>query len=503
MIKAVIVEDEMLVRLGMKTSIESSDIIEVAGAFSSAEEAQTYFENNHADVLVTDIRLPGMSGLDLIERVRESHPGMVIIVLSCYDDFSYARRAYELGIDKYLLKHELAPEQLLNEIIELTANREKETGHEQTAGTIDGGCLKKKYENVHYRLCIVNLRENEEPRFSDIDDISFPMLSEVIQQILDNDSSGECFIRHEREIFCILAVSNASTEQEEIQTVERIYEQIGRHVSRFFSRRLYMSVSDPYTSLEHTRESYEQAVEIMKMAFYHENAVLLLSDAIHVSGAGDRRFSYQPDQIFLQDGGEKLKSSLYEYLAFYNANHLQPAGFKVGIDHFLMEFRAYIQNIYQINPDDIAGMTFDYRTIEKYAFAEPLLSGILNAVSMVADTVRKMERPAFIIASAMQYIDSHYTEDISLESMAGQFHMNTNYFGQLFKKEAKVNFINYLNDKRMECAKKMLIQTDATGEEIAYSIGITNVNYFFRLFKKRTGMTIKEYRQMHETEKSE
>ena len=113
MINVVLVEDEMLVQLGMKMSIQDSGHdMKVAAAFSSAEAALEYFEKNTADVLITDIRLTGISGLDLIEKIKPGHNQMVIIVLSCYEDFSYARRAYELGVDKYILKHELVEDEL-------------------------------------------------------------------------------------------------------------------------------------------------------------------------------------------------------------------------------------------------------------------------------------------------------------------------------------------------------------------------------------------------------
>ena len=112
MIRVAIVEDEMLVRLGLRMCLESSPDIYVAGAFASAEEAETGQDKAPVDVLLTDIRLPGNSGLELMRRLRKKYPQMLFVVLSCYDDFTYAQRAMEYGASRYILKHELDEKEL-------------------------------------------------------------------------------------------------------------------------------------------------------------------------------------------------------------------------------------------------------------------------------------------------------------------------------------------------------------------------------------------------------
>ena len=108
MINIVIVEDEMLVRLGMKMCLdEYSAELKVAAAFGSGEDAEHYFRQNTADVLITDIRLTGETGLDLIRHLKYQMTHMAVNVLCCYEDFSYARSAIELGGGKYMLKHAL------------------------------------------------------------------------------------------------------------------------------------------------------------------------------------------------------------------------------------------------------------------------------------------------------------------------------------------------------------------------------------------------------------
>ena len=107
MIHIVIVEDENLVRLGIKACLEAEENIVVSGAFATAEEAEEQIEKLPVDILLTDIRLPKKSGLDLMRDIREKIPRALFVVLSCYEDFSYAQKAIEYGAVRYLLKHEL------------------------------------------------------------------------------------------------------------------------------------------------------------------------------------------------------------------------------------------------------------------------------------------------------------------------------------------------------------------------------------------------------------
>lgn len=98
--------------------------MKVSATFSSAEAAADFFDKHTADVLISDIRLTGMSGLELIEKIKPNHKNMLIVVLSCYEDFSYARRAYEIGVDKYILKHELVEDELASIIAAMYSAKE-------------------------------------------------------------------------------------------------------------------------------------------------------------------------------------------------------------------------------------------------------------------------------------------------------------------------------------------------------------------------------------------
>ena len=124
MINVVIVEDETLVRLGLRACLEAYGNIVVSGAFATAEEAEEQIGKIPVDILLTDIRLPEKSGLDLMRGLKEKFPGILFVVLSCYEDFTYAKKAIEYGAVRYILKHELDEIELPAILSELMEDRE-------------------------------------------------------------------------------------------------------------------------------------------------------------------------------------------------------------------------------------------------------------------------------------------------------------------------------------------------------------------------------------------
>ena len=122
MIRVAIVEDETLVRIGLKACLEENPEVVVTDVYATAEEAEAGMESS-IDILMTDIRLPGKSGLDLMKDCRRKYPQMLFVVLSCYEDFSYAQKAMEFGATRYLLKQELDEEELPDLLLRLAKEK--------------------------------------------------------------------------------------------------------------------------------------------------------------------------------------------------------------------------------------------------------------------------------------------------------------------------------------------------------------------------------------------
>ena len=130
--------------------------------------------------------------------------------------------------------------------------------------------------------------------------------------------------------------------------------------------------------------------------------------------------------------------------------------------------------------------------VEAFDSAEQLRRELLKTAEMLVQYMQKQQEGFEAIE---QYIRENYTRQISLADMALHFHMNPVYFCQYFKKKKGITYVQFLNQVRMEEAKRLLQKGELSVEQIAGMVGIENSNYFGRLFKKMTGMTIGEYRK--------
>ena len=197
MIHIVIVEDENLVRLGIKACLEAEENIVVSGAFATAEEAEEQIEKLPVDILLTDIRLPKKSGLDLMRDIREKIPRALFVVLSCYEDFSYAQKAIEYGAVRYLLKHELDETKLPLILSGLVEGREI-TGMSQTneyPDDFDMYIQKIFKDNIMNRILYFKFI-----KFSQVDkiaveaDLDMKLARCIIQEQLDINKMGKAFL---------------------------------------------------------------------------------------------------------------------------------------------------------------------------------------------------------------------------------------------------------------------------------------------------------------------
>lgn len=497
MIKVVIVEDEMLVRIGMKMCInEYNSQLKVVEDFSSGEDALEYLKQNTADVLVTDIRLGGMSGLDLIRQLRACHHQMVTIILSCYEDFSYAKEAIALGVNSYVLKHEIGEEELPELILEqYQMKKEKsmpgilgymEDNHQEVAEKIGEAFL----------LASFVLRQSGERYNTTGQEISLEILQEVLQKHLKNEGLGECFTYHGQEVWAIFRFEHREDLAKGRERIQRFWHEAISSVENYFNRNLYMVVSSPYYDIRKTQEIYQKTVFWRDQSFYYEKPFCLwIEDICQIN-------EELPDLKLLRE--DMFREVWYRNMCHETGLFLQRCGSrrlpvketKFKIIRLLNELELYLeQNYGGLNYGDIFGEEpyLDYRQVEKFDSAEQLQKELLGIFESL---MYYMENQNDSFRSIEQYIRDNYDRQITLADMAEQFHMNPVYFCQYFKKKKGITYVQFLNQLRIEEAKKLLWTGELSIEQIAEKVGIGNANYFGRLFKKMTGMTVGEYRKI-------
>lgn len=501
MINVVLVEDEMLVQLGMKMSIQDSGHdMKVAAAFSSAEAALEYFEKNTADVLITDIRLTGISGLDLIERIKPGHNQMVIIVLSCYEDFSYARRAYELGVDKYILKHELVEDELGTMISDIVLSKRSlqttKNTHIKDFG-IELGDHSLLKTDCKYCTGLITLRGEIDDSQSTDNDISFPMAAEIVQEILHRDNLGECFLRHNEELFCIFNLDCSSTDRQIAARLESFFENMSKNIRNYFNKYAYMTVSKCFTDLRDVKSSYGDVKKYSGYTFYINKPCILWADQMKAPRKECPEMIFSPQNIFSDRWMSDFEVYVSDFFKAQKESFIDADELKIQVVKYVNEFSSFFSKYYDLDINHAFSEETrpNYFSINGFANADGLRNWLIKMVKEVKEYVLLNERKETTIARIVEYTEQNYNTDITLTDIAEKFHLNYVYVCQLFKKKTGVTFIYYINRLRIEKAKGLLLSTDWTAEQIAEHVGIKNSNYFFRLFKKTTGQTINQFRK--------
>ncbi len=523
MIRVVVVEDEMLVRIGMKMCISEYDPqLTVVEDFSSGEEALGYFRHNRADVLVTDIRLGGMSGLALIGQLKEDggHEGMVTIILSCYEDFSYAKEAIALGVSSYVLKHEIGEEELPRLILEQYQQKRArgvpgildymEDGQKEGAAGFGEAFL----------LAAFVLRRSGAVRNTTGEEISLEILQEILQKHLKDEGLGECFAYHGQQVCAIFRFEEKGQLSGSRERILRFFREAASSVENYFNRNLYLAVSKPYFDLKETREAYQEVLEWAQQSFYYEKPhCLWVEDALARQAAGNEAV---PEGE--AEGGrprEELpewklsREELFREAWYQNMCH------ETGLFFRRCQARAWpvkevrFQVIRHLNELELSleqnygGLTFgelfgeepylDFRQVEEFDSAEQLQKELFRIYKAL---VTNLENRNDSFSAIEQYIRENYDRQITLADMAERFHMNAVYFCQYFKKKKGITYLQFLNQIRMEEAKRLLQSGEWSVEQIAEKTGVGNANYFGRLFKKTTGMTVGEYKKLNIVNKS-
>lgn len=502
MIDIVLVEDEMLVLLGTKMCLqESRQDLNVSAAFASAEQALEYFTNNEADVLITDIRLPGMSGLELVEKLKIKHPAMIYIILSCYAEFSYARDAFELGVDKYLLKHEIDEEELGDLVVELWQQKAVTKTEQDSVFQINenGYSEEKVRKDCDYILGYLSL-QGMEPLRDESSDIDYNMAAALIQEIMYRNYMGECFLRHNTELFCIFSFDKGLSREDIWERLNNFFDAFSKNMRNYFNRRSYLIVSDVFRDLRQVRALYDETKEHADYVFYHhEPCIIPISKLQPGEFEACPLLPWRRTDIFSDRWLADQKDNITRFFAEQRRQLTSPGLVRERAIRYISEFASQLENNYDLDLSEICSLDIKptYLNIGSFIHANDLEKWLMELVENITSYVQRSGESYRPIYRIIEYIDKNYDKAVNLNDLAAMFHLNPVYVCQLFKQNTGVNFIHYINSLRIEKARILLKTTDLTVEQISEQVGINSANYFVRLFKKITGQTVTQYRKKY------
>ena len=538
MIKVFLVEDEYAIREGIKKSVNwEQSGFELVGEAGDGEVAFPKIMKSEPDILITDIRMPFMDGLELSRLVKKELPNIKIIVLSGYDDFNYARQAISIGVEEYILKP-VSGENLVNELLKVSESIKKDRLDKEA---------KEKYQKDREEIRILErsmfIRDMIDGRLSMQEslergkkleiDVTAAFYSVVLIQVFSrkldlgviNEYSGvneEIYQRiksvytdethvyvYEQigDILCLL--EKADTTEELEANINSGIENVRQIMSDYADKMFFVSVGKTVERIRDVNMSYADASRHFAERYMFDDSFVFSGndnsqrELIRQSFADERRISSGEqiaDDVNNIDINKldinKLDMSMISGKTIYN---FLRNGTMSEIDDLVNEYYE------SIGPEAAESMMF-----RQYVLVEALLS----SVSFLEDLGVSKDRSSDILGSlsnlplytekyneiidkAKLYIQENYqNDDMSLQSVASSVNVSSNHFSAIFRKETGETFIDYLTAVRINKAKELLTCTSMKTSEIGFEVGYRDPHYFSYIFKKTMGMSPKEYRRI-------
>lgn len=558
MVKLFLVEDEIVMRDGIKRQINwEKEDIEFVGEASDGELAWPMILETKPDILLTDIKMPFMDGLELSALVRKELPDTAIIILSGYDEFVYAQQAVSLGVTDYLLKP-LPPGKLLECIRRVQEKIEQERAQPENNAWSEELAREQKdaEKNLLFRALVTNDRSLKEI-LAMADHlgihISARYYSVILMTVRGKENAmpseqlrtelaaipeqipGWIFFDRNENGFAMIGTANSEeevsdTQKELIRRLKECVEKDAEHTWFIGAGRTVGRISD-------IGKAYNSANKALSSRFITGMNRVVTADetdsvkrdlsGLQVSPLpAEARASEKDaaaldiDQAVTNDNSRKM---LEEYLRTGTLEEAEP--FLEGLFQSIGEdnLNSYLLLTYlsmdmyftmvrflkdmgrQVNEidkkcGDINSLLKGRITAEQ---ARSYLTSYLKEVIALRDHNTE-KRYGKILRQAVSYIDTHFDqEDISLNRVAQTVGMSPNHFSSIFSQELGTTFIEYLIGKRMERAKELLRTTQLRSSEVAYRVGYRDPHYFSSTFKKIQGMTPREYRVSYKEQESQ
>lgn len=517
MIKILIADDDALVRLGLKTMIEwEKHGFDLIGESENGIEAYEMYKEFSPDIILSDIKMPKMDGLELIKEIRESDQRVKIIVLSYYCDFDLVKEALLNGANDYLLKTSINENELLEHIKRQVSNiklnnhsQELQTKKDRSAiikALISPLFLEHEPINLHelkiyekglYLICgkINDFSQLNSSHCKKDSKLLIMTILNIINDILKNCKGSEITYLEDNLFVILVNMPDKDAEFLTNHDLMQIFNIIQNSIKRFTTLGISFGISLPVNSFKELSEAYHQALNALSHSFYSKNPCIVFFKDINqersLSIAYLNNLKHVTLNLLINNDFENLKKEMEE-----TCEHLSEGSYMIKEVQFIIQFlqnmliNEYIERCpnssftFLSNNDDNKNKNIYSQFNTIYEYIELLKSASLynNSFSLV-------------IKRAMVFIEQNYMKpNLTQNSVADFLGVSTNYLSALFKKELDINFVDYVNNLKIEKACILLKESSMKIYEISEAIGFENNSYFSRLFKKTKGISPKDYR---------
>lgn len=502
-----IVDDESIERKGIRMLLKRQgtecQIIEA----SNGEEALEVLQKEHIDVLLTDINMPFLDGIGLLERVHQRYPGMQSVIFSGYNEFDYAKRAIAYGVSAYILKP-VNPEEFARVMGDVEAKLEQ-NNLEQKRKDESTDFVR---EHLLYLMINGQSRANLEDKAGKLVDLDF--VKKYVRMVLIECSSNffeqvdatsiaelKAGVRNEFQYL------NLNPQQSVLLFYKDPFggwELLGQRIVDFIKNNwqqdCYLAVSTDMQKEDKELGTYFiQLEKLMEQKFYHTTTHVFMPFQEDQASAFVQTDAELLIQQIQQDIKVKDMECLKEHFRQFCDRYQSQTNFSQIYIKFM--FSNLLKEIYDNLPDT------DERTLDREIDQLYRSNDMKSMIELIQKAISKLEEKfAFDKGSKrkeveriQQYVRLHYSDSgLGVDQLAWEVNMTPNYLSSIFKKETGENLSAYLKRFRMERAKDLLSGTNEKIGDVCTMCGFVNVSYFCQSFREYFGVSPKKYREQGE-----
>ncbi|ANS76580.1 hypothetical protein AWM70_20005 [Paenibacillus yonginensis] len=524
-----IIDDEVIIRTGLCTVIDWSELgMHLLPPAESAEEALERLLTERPDIVLTDIRMAGMDGIQLAKEIREKLPDAEIIILTGYDDFGFAQRALRQGVTDYLLKTS-DPEEIIKSVMKAKQNLQMKrelkrqgdvqaaalrkqhfeawlTGNAAGSGDPDGLVYKSVTEWLEQtgvfrklpdgrpqamRVLLVGASGWGHDRFSGL------MLGAAESQ-LSELLSGITLLRNNMIIAVAGVTPGWSGERQLGKVISRVRDTLRCDIFAAAGNEVYAAGE--------LRRSYEEALKVYEYrVVFGDRGLFELKDVEDRQGGRtvcSEREESELSSLLMNNNG----SQLHDWTTAIVRERLEdpettPAALQAFLQSIVIGAHRWLDRAKetasaaqsstgQAGAGATPAISFEPGVVLEDELFKLLLSVMNEFHQLVSDG-----RYSYI-HRAIAYIRNHLGEHLTLQQVAGFVHLNPNHFSEVFKRETGQGFSEFVIRERMQRAANILLTTQKKISEVAGEVGYEDIKYFSQQFKKMMGSTPTEYRQL-------
>jgi two-component system, response regulator YesN len=538
MYKVLIVDDEKPARELLSNLIawEKTGFEIVDNAKNGKEALKKYLELG-PDLVITDIQMPGMDGLELIKQIRLLNKRQKFVILSCHEDFIYAREAIKIGVTDYLIKHFLTEVDLVGVLKKVKAElderyeiidhskqlvvkkmyNDNDIDYKNNAlksivfNNMEQNSINETIEKYNLNLqseffivmCIViDDYKKQVCSFNRGEEIKY---SKSILSTVNNCFDGECFYNENGEFIAIVNLENNSSEMFFISACHSIAQRIRNNVSKDNNISLTISISKGFKKLSNLSERYLEAINIIKYKmFYGKGKTLfynmhVVKNAILKPQIIEERLKNIKEELE-KENIEKIINiinKLYNidlkgFMQYNYIKYVNSCMYNIMID-YLNKTQTSYEKVFFVE-------YIPFEEIEKMETIEEISNWFCEVFARISHFNKKEEEQESNliynkrVKDIIEYIKKNYYQDIGLSQMSDEFRMHKSYLCRLFKQETNENFNDFLVRYRIEKAKQLMQSNDFKLYEIASKTGFSNYQQFCSAFKKVTGKTPMDFK---------